>query len=103
MSTREISSESLEYVKVWVDAKRSGVSFDPTSDVVEMAFTTGSDIDEADWQNSSWETIGRKYYARCLVGPGGAIELDDGLYQVWVRITDSPEIPVLTAGYIKVI
>ena len=99
----EISSESLEYVKVWVDAKRSGVSFDPTGDNVEMAFTTGPDVEEADWNESSWETIGRKYYARCLVGPGGAIELEDGSYEVWVRITDDPEIPVLKAGAIKVI
>ena len=103
MSTREISAESLEYVKVWVDAHRSGVSFDPTGDVVEMAFTTGPNIEEADWQEGSWETIGRKYYARCLVGPSGTIELDEGSYQVWVRITDNPEIPVLKAGNVKVI
>jgi hypothetical protein len=100
---REISSESLEYIKVWVDAKRSGASFDPTGDVVEVAFTTGPDIVEEDWNEGSWEVIGRKYYARCLVGPGGTIELDDGSYQVWVRITDNPEIPVLKAGTIKVI
>jgi len=104
----KISSESLEFVKVLVEAKRDGAAFDPTYKVVEMAFTAGSDPDANEWNAGTWETETlphgeEKYFARCFVGPGGTVELDEGVYQVWVRINVIPEIPVLQAGKIRVI
>jgi hypothetical protein len=30
------------------------------------------------------------------------VTLTDGLYDVWVRVTDSPEIPVKKAGQLEV-
>lgn len=51
-----------------------------------------------DFVAASWETIntqfGTTYNARCLVGPGGMIQLQPGVYGVWIKIVDNPEIPV---------
>jgi len=78
---------------------------DPTSDTVQMAFVNGEPT-SGDWKTATWEadssTNPTTYYARCLVGPGGTVTLSDGDYQVWVKITDSPEVPVLKAGRLVV-
>lgn len=71
--------------------------YNPTSDSVVFAFTapgtkpTGSTT----WYAGSWEIANGNYLARCLVGPTGTVTLAAGTYSVWVKITDSPEIPVL--------
>lgn len=107
MRTLEISSASLEYVRVPVFAKESGAVVNPTSDVVTMAFLT-ADADPAggDWKAAVWETdtttTPDTYYAKCLIGTGGTAVLANGRYQVWVKVTDSPEIPVKPAGLLVV-
>ena len=99
----KISSSSLEYIKVQVTAIKNGVAYDPTGDTVTMAFTVSDVLTGVSWKTSSWETTSGKYYARCLVGTGGAAVLSAGTYIVWVRVTDSPEIPVKRAGTLEVI
>ena len=107
MARLVVSSLSKEYVRVRVVAEASGVAVNPTADVVEMAFISGdTEPTSPDWKSASWETDATTdpdtYYARCLVGPGGTVTLADGLYQVWVRVTDSPEIPVKKSGQLQV-
>lgn len=98
-----ISALSLERVKVEVAATVNGVAYNPTVDTVVMAFKRPKDTpDTADWKTASWETIAGKYYARALVGPGGVIELTAGRWDVWVKVTDNPEVPVKDAGQIEV-
>lgn len=103
MKTHRIYESSLEDVMVPVEAILSGSPIDPTTDLVQMAFIP-LDQEEpapADLNIASWETWGSgltvKYYAKCLVGAGGAVALAEGIYQVFVKITDSPEVPVLQA------
>jgi hypothetical protein len=103
-----ISSLSKEYVRVRVAAKNAGAVVNPTADVVEMAFTLAdAEPTTPDWKTASWETDAATepdtYFARCLVGPGGTVTLADGTYQVWVRVTDSPEIPVKKSGVLVVV
>jgi hypothetical protein len=54
-----------------------------------------------DWKTAAWETDSTTtpatYYARLLVGPGGTA-YQAGTYDVYVKVTDNPEIPVLLAG-----
>lgn len=101
MKTAIISSLSKEYVLVPVSAKEAGAPIDPTTSPVEMAFAA-ADADPDDWHEAEWETAGSKHYARCLVGPG-EVEIEKGLWQVWVRVTDNPETPVMRAGELRVI
>jgi hypothetical protein len=104
----EISTASLEYVRVPVAAKVDGAAHDPTEDTVTMAFlaTTAAPA-SGDWKTASWETDTGPdpdtYYARCLVGTGGAVVLTAGVWHVWVKVADSPETPVKRAGLIRVI
>lgn len=101
------TAASLEYVMVPIAVKVSGTLFDPTADSVAMAFTAeGVDPVSGDWNTGSWETDATQfepiYYARCLVGPGGTIALAAAVFDCYVKVTDSPEVPVLAAGQIRV-
>lgn len=107
MATEKISSLSKEYVKVQVSATEGGAPVNPTADTVEMAFKTAPTLPAGgDWKAATWETDNAGptpvYYARCLVGPGGTITLAAGTYDVYVRVTDSPEIPVFDVGKLVV-
>ena len=100
-----ISSLSLEYVKVPVTAVVNGLDHNPTADTVAMAFTAvGTSPVSGNWRAGSWETYTGLYFARCLVGasPGtGALAV--GFYNVWLKVTDNPEVPIKLAGTLEVI
>jgi hypothetical protein len=98
---------SLKYVAVPVFAKASGLAVNPTTDTVQMAFPA-PDVDpvSGDWKTASWETDASAtptvYYARCLVGPGGTVALALGTFDIWIKITDSPEIPAERVGNLQI-
>lgn len=98
-----LSSLSLEYVRAHVRARLDGAVVDPTADVVAFAFLIDADAEPGalDWVAGSWETDQSKYYARCLVGPGFKV-LADGDWYVWLKITDTPEIPVRRIGKVSI-
>lgn len=101
----EISTSSVEFVRVRVSAIVAGVPVDPTGDPVDMAFIDGDTAPAApDWHEASWETDATTdpptYYARCLVGD--AVALAAETWTVWVRITDATETPVRRAGLLRV-
>lgn len=91
-----ISSLSLEYLYVWV----GGVAGD---EGVEMALVQAAEPGEEDWVAASWANVTPQGAdARILVGPGGDVEPADGTWQVWVRVTSAPEVPVLYSGPVQV-
>lgn len=93
-----ISDQSLQHVPVRI-SNPLDTTFNPTSDTVQMAFLAeGVDPAPSDWQDATWTTVRGSYYANCLVGPGGTIQLAAGTYVVWVMVTDNPETPVLRAS-----
>lgn len=102
-----ISALSLEYVRVRVQASEAGAAVDPSGNTVVMAFVAeGVAPVSGDWKTASWETDTTTnpdtYFARCLVGPAGTVTLTAGIYDVWVRVTDSPEIPAIRSGNVEV-
>lgn len=108
MPVLTIYASSTQYVLVPVDFVVSGVEADPTADTVQMAFVTpGSSPSVGDWKSATWETTTgppASYAARCLVGPsGGATTLSAGTFSVFLKITDNPELPVLDAGFVRVL
>lgn len=103
MGIPAMSVLSKEFVKSRIKAYEDGVPVNPTGDTVEMAFEPyDADPVALDWKSAEWETAGDVYFARCLVGPGGTVTLTVGLYDVYVRINGSTEIPVLLAGRIAI-
>lgn len=111
MATRadwRISSASNEFIRVRVNAKESGVVVNPTTDAVSFAFPSDAGAPGA-FTAGSWETDATTtpdtYYARIRVGgtgSGATKELANGNYHVYVKITDSPEVPVLLSGTLVV-
>lgn len=100
----QISVLATEYVKTQVTGVVDGATVNPTSGTVSMAFSTiGSDPANADWKSGSWETRASKYFARCLVGPGGVGALAKGVYEVWVKIVYGSETVVKAAGVLEAI
>ena len=100
-----VNSQSLEYVKVPVFAKKLGVAYDPSSDVVKMTFVQSETLAVSPtWYSATWEDTTGGHMARCLVGPTGAVQLaaDHDPWYVFVQITDNPEVPVIEAGPIEV-
>ncbi|GAC1397688.1 MAG: hypothetical protein NVSMB60_07970 [Mycobacterium sp.] len=99
-----MSAQTTEYVHVSVSAVFAGVTINPTTDVVSMAFTVpGTGPVSADWKAASWlvdtSVTPNVYYARALIGPsGGVITLTAAVWDVWLRITDNPEAPVRRAA-----
>jgi hypothetical protein len=107
-TTIGISHLALEYVLIPVAATKAGISYNPTGDTVQFAFmpTPTQVPGSGDWVSGAWDTdttnILYPYSAKCLVGPGGTIVLGIGSYIVYIKVTDSPEIPVLVGAVLDV-
>jgi hypothetical protein len=70
----------------------------PTSLPVSMAVKPyGEEPVAADFKVAAWLTEDGRYYAVILIGQTGTGigPLTEGIYKSWVKITDTPEIPVL--------
>jgi len=84
----------------------SPAGYDPTSDAVQFAFTLESypETSPSVWYTGSWAVFpGPAYWAQCLVGPANSgVSLAQGLYQVWVKITDNPEVPVFQPCFLEI-
>lgn len=98
MNTLTQSVLSTNWAQVLITTK-APAGYNPTGDTVAFAFTpqTYPETSPSAWVSGSWVTFpGPAYWAQALVGPAnGGTALSLGTYQVWVKITDSPEVPVL--------
>ncbi len=102
-------AQSLEFIKIPIGFTESGSALDPTTDQVAMAFVTeGAGVTgsttfiNGDWETDSSDTANPIYYARTLVGPGGDyVPSADTAIDVYVRISDSPEVPVKKAVTVR--
>jgi hypothetical protein len=118
VSFAPIAAISLEDVNVTWTSELDGTSIDPTGQTagqsllaVQFAFPVSSGnalapAQPATWYTGSWLLggTGFGYVAQCLVGPGGgATTLTAGQsYDVWCRITGTPEVPAKYAGSLPV-
>jgi hypothetical protein len=101
VSDERISVLATEYSRAEVIVRDSGIVPNLSTDVVRMAFPVKDVAPIAgDWKTASWEvdatTSPSRYYARCLVGPAGTA-LAVGIYDKWVEVTHSPELPKIKA------
>lgn len=97
MAVPKISSLSVEYLKVPITSTLAAAELDGL--VVQLAVVPdGQEPVTGDWKTGTW--IGT--HAAVLIGPGATITLTDGTYDVWVKITATPETPVLLSGSIHI-
>lgn len=87
--TRAIRVDSTEYVKVTLTADH-----DITADTIEISLDGGGT-----WHSAEHVTGG----VRILVGPAASLPLAAGMRAVLLRIYDSPEVPVISAGSLVVL
>lgn len=98
-----MSALSTQYVLAPVRAFSGGQPFNPANPAlpVQMAFVSGW-AEPTTWYGASWAwttPVNGYYAAQALVGPGGGtVSLAQGTYAVWLKITASPEIPVINTG-----
>lgn len=93
-----VSIASEQYVRVPISEVTGA---DPTGDNVYMAFPVAG-VDPSVFYAGSWMTLSGIYYARCLVGPSGPATLPIDYYDVYVKVSDDPETPVLYSGTLEV-
>lgn len=102
-----ILASSSEYVYLPVSALGTGAPLNPTADPVAFGFIpspagTGT---PGTWYTGTWFVpVANTYYAACQIGPfgTGTVSLAPGIYTMWVRITDSPEVVIRTPGLIQI-
>lgn len=97
MSSRTFIQGSVEYLDVSVTADVN------LTGTVELSFDQGATWTEAAWQGSA----GLTRTARLLVDTNETDDDDEPVwrttnYPVWVRLTDAPEIPIISAGSLRV-
>lgn len=104
MQNGKVSVLSLETIWCTVEAKKGGVTYNPSADPVFGACVpTPASPGPSDWHGAVWEpcqdtnlvSIGTQ------VGPG-AIQLTAGVtYSLFVKWTDAPDAPVEMSGTFK--
>lgn len=95
---------SLAQVPVVWSTGLAGTETDPTGYPVQFSFPV-SGQDPAAWYPGTWlsGTTIRGYVAVCNIGPGSAILLPAGSYDVWCQVlTAAPNGPARKAGTITV-
>lgn len=101
-----LSVLSTQFVQVPVSATAAGSPYDPRPDAVAFAFKPpgGGNPSDTDWHAGSWTIAAPgSYLAQCLIGPASnAVALLANTYTIWVKITDSPEIPVASVGLLEI-
>lgn len=100
--TIRIHTLSKEFIRIPVAAKEAGVVVNPTALPVSLAFKSSGPLAGGDFTAASWETDAvtepDTYFARATVGgptSGATFALAEGLYRCYVKITGSPEVPVI--------
>jgi hypothetical protein len=91
MKLLAIPAQSKEYLKLPVTSPDSVAGLP-----VRMAvLPRGQDPGEDDWKTAEW--VSGATAARILIGPGSPDigQLGEGIYVPWVKVTASPEVPVL--------
>lgn len=96
-----IASTTDEYIKVAL-TQWAPTTVDPTTLDVELAVITGgSDPLEADWVTAAWVTEDDVVKAQALWSDLVAVPAARTSYTVWMRVTATPEVPVLHSGTLQ--
>ena len=101
-------ASSTEPVQIQVKATSDGSSYDPTGDLVYIAFVAEGGTEPSpsgsQWNAATWEVDPGDpptYWASILVGPlNGGIALTAGTYICYVKVTDNPAVPVKPGCYL---
>lgn len=91
--TVQIPSTSVEYLHIPVTG-----DYTTSMPVFIAVVTADSEPVSADWKTAAWDGTD----AKILIGAGTTLVLAEGLYGAWVKITATPEVPVIFAGAVRI-
>lgn len=108
MNTLTQLATSTEPIQLQVEAFQGGSRYNPSGDPVAIAILPDTSPEPAfgspSWNTASWEVDPGDpptYWASLLVGPlNGGLALTAGTYVVYLRVTDSPAVPIRAAAYL---
>lgn len=99
---RSIALQTVDFLTVWVDSTADGsAGVVLSTQPVALCFWQGdgSPGSGATWRGATWTgSVGNIRPCSLLFGPGTSHEFSLGAYEVWVRVTDSPTVPIIFAG-----
>lgn len=105
-----ISVTAKKYILIPVKAKDDNGIINPTPYTVALAFLAQETQPNGltTWYTASWVTVVRSgfptiYKAKLLIGPGGAIALTVGSWDVWIRVSHPVEVPVEKSDTILIV
>lgn len=91
----EISAASTEAIAVPVSHLVVGSPLDITTLPVSISMTL-PDTNPTTWESATWQTINNQTCAVANIGPGTTVgALAPGVYDCWVKVVNTPEIPVM--------
>ncbi len=97
----KIAYTTEEYIKVPLTEWAPSI-LNPTTLPVELAVITGSGEPlEADWVTAAWVTESSVVKAQALWSDLVAVPVARTSYVAWMRVTATPELPVLHCGTIQ--
>lgn len=98
----QIRSTSVENILIPFRLLREGVYIDPTGLDVFVALSAAEDTDPVagDYVAASWESVpeDETYWVAALVGPGADLDPGSGTWWAFVKVDDTPQVPVKVAG-----
>jgi hypothetical protein len=98
MSNRVIIQGTIEYLDVVVTADEN------LAGTVELSFDQGTTWTAAAWLGTAATTRTARLLldTTATTGTPPVLVWPEGNYPVWVRLTDTPEIPIVSAGSLRV-
>lgn len=100
--TRRITEGSVEFLTIWLDsAGTATLSAQPIA-IALTASNRNPDVTTT-WRTAAWTgSAGTARGAAILIGPGTSHVIPKGTYNVWSKLTDSPEVPETFHGRLTV-
>lgn len=92
----ELNTLSKEWLKFTVTSDDVPLDQLPVAVGIATPGTTPKSFVDAEW------VVGQPGVGRVMVGPGTSLVLSSGMWDVWVQVTATPEIPVMDAGRLRV-
>ena len=85
-----------------------GANPDTSLDTVQFQFTPGflpprSQPDDSAWTDGHWLKQGRQLLAAITIGPGTLWPLSRGTWVIWIKVLDSPTVPVKAVDTVTIV
>lgn len=101
-AARRLTTGSVEYLGVWIDSAGTVTLSTQSVDIAIQPRRTPPN-GATTWVAAAWTGApGNARAASILIGPGTDNPTPAGTYDVWARVTDTPEVPEIPCGRLTV-